>query len=72
MLDTIERLNTRLEREKGTRLAIRVGLHTGLSVRPAACALYRTAALDIPLPPRLSYGFSASITQATLRPSLTS
>jgi class 3 adenylate cyclase len=72
MLDAMVRLHTRLARDKGTRLAIRVGFPTGLRVRPAAGALYRTPALDIPIPPLLSYGFSASITQATLRPSLTS
>jgi class 3 adenylate cyclase len=72
MLDAMERLHTRLERDKGTRLASRAGLRTGLRVRPAACALCRTPAIDIPIPPLLSYGFSASITHATLRPSLTS
>ena len=70
--DAMERLHTRLEREKGSRLAMRVGLHTGLRVRPAECAPCRTPAIDIPLPPLLSYGFSASITHAILRPSLTS
>jgi hypothetical protein len=72
MLDAMAGLHTRLAREKGARLAIRVGLPTGLRVRPAAGALCRTPALDIPIPPLLSYGFFASITQATLRPSLTS
>src|SRR5215471_6668186 len=32
MLEAMERLNTRLEQEKGVRLAIRVGIHTGLVV----------------------------------------
>jgi class 3 adenylate cyclase/predicted ATPase len=32
MLDALGTLNTRLEREKGLRLAIRVGIHTGLVV----------------------------------------
>jgi hypothetical protein len=72
MLDAMERLPTRLGREKGTRLARRVGLHSSLRVRPAECAPCRTPAIDVPSPPLLSYGFSASITHATFRPSLTS
>jgi class 3 adenylate cyclase len=72
LLDAIERLPTRLAREKGTRLAVRVGLQTSLRVRPAECAPCRTPAIDVPIPPLLGYGFSASITQATVRPSLTS
>jgi hypothetical protein len=72
MLDAMERLHTRLGREKGTRLAMRVGLHSSLRVRPAECAPCRTPAIDVPIPPLLSYGFSASITHATFRPSLTS
>ncbi len=32
MLDAMKTLNERLEREKGIRLAIRVGIHTGLTV----------------------------------------
>ena len=72
LLDAMERLPTRLEREQGTRLAMRVGLQTSLGVRPADYAPRRTPATDVPIPPLLSYGFSASITQATFRPSLTS
>jgi class 3 adenylate cyclase/predicted ATPase len=32
MLDAMQALNTRLEQEKGIRLALRVGIHTGLTV----------------------------------------
>jgi class 3 adenylate cyclase len=32
MLDTMGRLNARLERDRGVRLAMRVGIHTGLVV----------------------------------------
>jgi Adenylate and Guanylate cyclase catalytic domain len=72
LLDAMERLHTHLAREKGTRRAVRVGLQTSLRVRPADCAPGRTPAMGVPIPPLLSYGFSASITQATARPSLTS
>jgi hypothetical protein len=72
MRDAMEQWHTRLDRGQGTPLAIRVGLHTGLRVRAAACALGRTPTLDGSLPPLLRYRFSASITQATVRPSLIS
>jgi class 3 adenylate cyclase len=72
LLDAVERLHTHLARDKGTQLAIRVGRNMGLRVRPAECTPCRTPTINVPIPPLLSYGFSASITQATFRPSLTS
>jgi hypothetical protein len=72
LLDAVERLHTHLARDKGTRLSIRVGRTTGLRVRPAECTPCRTPTINVPILPLLSYGFSASITQATFRPSLTS
>jgi hypothetical protein len=53
MLDTVERVKTRLAREKGTRPVLRVGLSTGLRGRPAACTLCRTPTRDGPIPPLL-------------------
>jgi class 3 adenylate cyclase len=32
MLEAMKTLNTRLQQDKGIRLAIRVGIHTGLTV----------------------------------------
>jgi class 3 adenylate cyclase len=72
MLHPMQRLPTRLERDKFPQLAMRVELPTGLRGRPAECAPCRTPAIDRPIPPPLSYGFSASMIHATFRPSLTS
>jgi Adenylate and Guanylate cyclase catalytic domain len=54
VLDAMERLPTRLARAKGTRLAMRVGLHTRVRVRPAACTPCCTPAIAVPNPPLLS------------------